>query len=258
MGGCPPFLLGLQGDGIVLEYRGGRAGRARRGWGGDAQTRSGKKRASEEIPSQGSRGGAQGPARGRFPQLVLPPAGAPRNCGGGGVPGWVRQWARRRPLEGLRTPQLPLTRCPSGGGNGLSLSPPPPPQDIGLASLGVSDEEIEKLSTVGFSPCRALGSSQALLSKGCRPHAVTAREPGSALPGWAVPGPRAAGAAVRAPAVSEPPCRLSPPAVLVHGGVWALQTERRGEGLRGWAAVLLRGAPGEASPTRWGLGPRGR
>lgn len=31
--------------------------------------------------------------------------------------------------------------------------------------MGVSDEEIEKLSTVGWVPCRALGSGRALLCR---------------------------------------------------------------------------------------------
>lgn len=31
--------------------------------------------------------------------------------------------------------------------------------------MGVSDEEIEKLSTVGCVPCRALGSGRALLCR---------------------------------------------------------------------------------------------
>lgn len=31
--------------------------------------------------------------------------------------------------------------------------------------MGVSDEEIEKLSTVGWVPCRALGSGQVLMCR---------------------------------------------------------------------------------------------
>lgn len=45
--------------------------------------------------------------------------------------------------------------------------------------------------------------------------------------------------------VFSPTCPTVPTGILVHSGVWPVQTEWRAEGLRCWAAVLLWGAPGE-------------
>lgn len=52
---------------------------------------------------------------------------------------------------------------------------------------------------------------------------------------------------------SRSPFMLFPSAVLVHRRVWPMQTERRGEGLRCWSALLIRRACGTSQHVFSGL-----